>query len=604
VERTQTGDSILSSIYSMNDDYVFRHEMRHLKAAFRSDDFAAGPFMAYLTDEQNDEASMFALCFWQEVERFREEFSGMQQSDLVLAMDAIMTKYILNDRGFTLVPGMREYGIQMVEVDILNTLTFPWQLRLVQRYSMEHLNEKWKDYIQADTDDLYENLNISLPEGHYEEMANSINKVFEEEVPPVPLPGIDDGPKDTKEQISKESSSKWTEAAARTRKTTLLDVIETAKRKSTISITPSDPGKNISTEDDNGNLSVCLSPTPGPRPTRRTQTFLNPNLIRLTLGHDRHSEVLNNPRSVLLRNAMARRSKRAYALAEQTCRLTARQPQSSTFLENESDDEGFVKPNGKPIYLRKPKIDPKTLVTLAKKEYPSSTPSTRKTAVIRNVEKTKTPSWMKDTIRKNGVVLKRPMVRPKHLIDCLRDPVHFEFFRRFAKAFHFERSVRFWKAIEIMKHVDDSRLRLLKIKSIVSQFFAKGATTGVGIDGPVLREIMRVPPEKVTVSMLISAQACVMKALEDMWAERYLATFPEAKKSTAQTHRVDRTEIMGGMNTGSGQMTNIWRVFYAFIKRSAKFIKCMKNMEIRQQFEVYLESVGRDPTVYHEEAWM
>ena len=174
---------------------------------------------------------------------------------------------------------------------------------------------------------------------------------------------------------------------------------------------------------------------------------MNPNLIRLTLGHDRHSEVLNNPRSVLLRNAMARRSKRAYALAEQTCRLTARQPQSSTFLENESDDEGFVKPNGKPIYLRKPKIDPKTLVTLAKKEYPSSTPSTRKTAVIRNVEKTKTPSWMKDTIRKNGVVLKRPMVRPKHLIDCLRDPVHFEFFRRFAKAFHFERSVRFWKAI-------------------------------------------------------------------------------------------------------------------------------------------------------------
>ena len=44
---------------------------------------------------------------------------------------------------------MREYGIQMVEVDILNTLTFPWQLRLVQRYSMEHLNEKWKDYIQS-----------------------------------------------------------------------------------------------------------------------------------------------------------------------------------------------------------------------------------------------------------------------------------------------------------------------------------------------------------------------------------------------------------------------------------------------------------------------
>ena len=52
---------------------------------------------------------MLALCFWQEVERFREEFSGMQQSDLVLTMDQILTKYVLNDRGFQFIPGMREF---------------------------------------------------------------------------------------------------------------------------------------------------------------------------------------------------------------------------------------------------------------------------------------------------------------------------------------------------------------------------------------------------------------------------------------------------------------------------------------------------------------
>ena len=28
---------------------------------------------------------------------------------------------------------------------------------------------------------------------------------------------------------------------------------------------------------------------------------------------------------------------------------------------------------------------------------------------------------------------KRPNIRPKHLVDCLRDPVHFEFLHRFAK---------------------------------------------------------------------------------------------------------------------------------------------------------------------------
>ena len=31
--------------------------------------------------------------------------------------------------------------------------------------------------------------------------------------------------------------------------------------------------------------------------------------------------------------------------------------------------------------------------------------------------------------------------------------------------------------------------------------------------------------------------------------------------------------------------------------------KCMKNRDIRMEFELYLETVGRDPSVYHEEEW-
>ena len=69
------------------------------------------------------------------------------------------------------------------------------------------------------------------------------------------------------------------------------------------------------------------------------------------------------------------------------------------------------------------------------------------------------------------------------------------------------------------------------------------------------------------------------------------------KRSTHTTARAERTEIMGGMAAAPGQMTKIWRVFYAFIKRSAKFIRCMKNRDMRLQFEQYLETVGRDPSV-------
>ena len=102
--------------------------------------------------------------------------------------------------------------------------------------------------------------------------------------------------------------------------------------------------------------------------------------------------------------------------------------------------------------------------------------------------------------------------------------------------------------------------------------------------------------------MLISAQACVMKALEDTWGERYLSTFVDVKKSQAQKERMDRTEIMK-MAQSNGKMTSIWRVFYAFIKRSAKFIATMRNRQLRTEFELYLQTVGRDPTVYHKEGW-
>jgi hypothetical protein len=155
-----------------------------------------------------------------------------------------------------------------------------------------------------------------------------------------------------------------------------------------------------------------------------------------------------------------------------------------------------------------------------------------------------------------------------------------------------------------MKHVEDPKLRQMKIRVIVNQFFSKGATTGVGVDGQVMREIMRTVPEKVNVSMLISAQACVMKALEDIWGEKYLSTFTDVKKSMNQKTGSNRkqTDIMK-MTQSNGKMTSIWIVFYAFIKRSAKFISSMRNRNIRQEFEIYLQTIGRDPTVYHKEGW-
>ena len=54
-------------------------------------------------------------------------------------------------------------------------------------------------------------------------------------------------------------------------------------------------------------------------------------------------------------------------MAEQTCRLTAKMPQSDNFLDDESDEEGFMKPKPPPIYLRPPVIDKKMMALMSSK---------------------------------------------------------------------------------------------------------------------------------------------------------------------------------------------------------------------------------------------
>ena len=186
--------------------------------------------------------------------------------------------------------------------------------------------------------------------------------------------------------------------------------------------------------------------------------------------------------------------------------------------------------------------------------------------------------------------------------DCLRDPVHFEFFRRFAKAFNFERALRFWKHVETIKHTDDSQQRQLKIRNIKNQFFSRGKN--LGIEGEILKDLSRTPPDRISISMLISAQACVMKSIEDEWGERYLSTFPETKKISALQLRQDRKiDYRKGMKSDPGKLSKNWLSFYSFIRRAGKFMAQMKNNKLRFEFEQFLTTVGRDPRTYQDEGW-
>jgi len=57
------------------------------------------------------------------------------------------------------------------------------------------------------------------------------------------------------------------------------------------------------------------------------------------------------------------------------------------------------------------------------------------------------------------------------------------------------------------------------------------------------------------------------------------------------------------MSKPDSRMTNKWRTFCAFVRRGARFLSSMKKRNIRRDFEQYLQTIGRDPTVYKDEGW-
>merc|ERR1719447_383943 len=144
-----------------------------------------------------------------------------------------------------------------------------------------------------------------------------------------------------------------------------------------------------------------------------------------------------------------------------------------------------------------------------------------------------------------------------------------------------------------MKRVQDPKLKTAKIQQILKQYFSK--ENGVGVDGQILREILSTPADKVTASMLISAQVCVIKALEEEWGERYLATFPATKSPQPRKEKVLRNDLLQMAGNG-GKMPNKWRVFYAFIKRGGRFLASMQDRSLRRDFEQFLMTVGREPS--------
>ena len=253
-------------------------------------------------------------------------------------------------------------------------------------------------------------------------------------------------------------------------------------------------------------------------------------------------------------------------------------------------------------------------------QYPQKGDLIEASAGARIVEKQKRRPVYLCSIRKNGQILRRPTKRPANFLEILKDPAHYEFFARYLKALNSDGPLLFWKSVEFVKTVPDPDKRRAKIRSILKKFFhwSKNEATKtivrltqtiqlLNCNADIIRDIIDMRIEQVNIIQLVAAQTAVQRSMEKTWESRYYKTFVEVENDDNDKKKIENEknnqtgdtskniqEVDYKVENRMNDNSNAWRVFTLFIKRSAMFIKGMKNQTIRQEFRKYLQEYARE----------
>ncbi|XP_022110111.1 uncharacterized protein LOC110989791 [Acanthaster planci] len=186
-------------------------------------------------------------------------------------------------------------------------------------------------------------------------------------------------------------------------------------------------------------------------------------------------------------------------------------------------------------------------------------------------------------IRKDGKTIHRPP-RPKVFQDVLRDSSHQEFLKRFLAQRKSDLPLQFWQAVENMKtSCRDAKSRQSKTIMIVRKFFCKATDFGYALqcDAEIIQDIPHL--EKVTPQMLLSAQACVARSMEEKWFEQYQETFPdETSDEESEEGSATEDEKLAPRDKNKA----LWAMF---INNVTSFRRGLMNRATMIAFKVFFE---------------
>ncbi|XP_046843121.1 regulator of G-protein signaling 22-like [Xenia sp. Carnegie-2017] len=176
--------------------------------------------------------------------------------------------------------------------------------------------------------------------------------------------------------------------------------------------------------------------------------------------------------------------------------------------------------------------------------------------------------------------------------DILSDSTQLLWLKRFLSDHGVLMPLKFWQDVERMKtQSKDSRARQAKARAIVKQYFAniEDPCRSLHCQADIIRDIPLI--DHVTPAMLVSAQACVIRSLEEQWFYRYLATFPEDAKEEDLEKYAARNTLMGITKIASwGKTRGLWAVFG---QSMMAFIRGVTKHESRECFIRFLVSESK-----------
>jgi len=217
----------------------------------------------------------------------------------------------------------------------------------------------------------------------------------------------------------------------------------------------------------------------------------------------------------------------------------------------------------------------------------------RQRAAVHNLSKEESDGIIDDddtppfarSFRKEGRLITRPQ-KPRSFAELMRSSSHVEFFKRFLAYHSADVPINFWLAVEELKACKDPRQRQITVNQILRRYFLSPRRYAeLDTTAEVIREIPKM--DKVTPAMLVSAQSCTVRSLEQRWFNIYMATFEERIVRDVTTRKTASTPTKEPhvARWGREKTKDLWR---QFVKSVMRFREGILNAELSKMFGDYL----------------